>query len=510
MAFLESAIFRGSDMSSRQVWDIMLPLACVGNRGTGVEFESVNSVMINSLLCGARERILGSNVSDKFSEIFQGRISNVHVATTRVPTFSNNYQNPAFGYRSFGVLSQVPLAIIPVPPQVDKNAEILSMDFSGTFAEGDGFKHIWGPLLSAPHLNFILIFFIPLSGISPSNSLLTSSSRGSSPLSEANNSPPNRGTSPLTRSGTPFGGNVRSDPSLPPNLVQEGRQISGQESAATAFLPGYSNVVRYGQGEGYLNGGFPPDNSAPDVGFLQDYNTPSPASFILAAPLPIALPQDCDAPSPAGFALAAPSSITSPQDCDAPSPTGFALAAPSSITLPQVNDVPSPANFTPAAPSSNIGLSLHLLPSITIFEESSLTPNMSLSDVCEILGCKSVLEAAQFPGNKNHASFSSLVRNCNDATILLNKLGLMTSSEDALRPGDSITTKTYLGGLKLSGDNVLKKLNWQRQTFIKKVRGIQWAESVARKKWGGPPGVVWSVGTSSVFYFWFIFVFGID
>ncbi len=243
MTFMESGLLRGVDIRSRSVWDVLLPQWCIGDRGS-----DVNSVMVESLLFALRECLARLNVQDIFDDIFQGKVPGVYVATSRVPSFGNNYENPVFGYRCIGLLSKFSPALVPAPPQIDRNAEIVSMDSSNSTSEYQAFSHVWAPFIPSPQLHFILIFFTPQKSFSASKTHITDSSRESSPLSDSLR----QDNSSLARSESPFNYILANhSSSAGSGQVNEGQGTFtlDQNSAAMAFvpMPAYNDLLNLDQ-----------------------------------------------------------------------------------------------------------------------------------------------------------------------------------------------------------------------------------------------------------------------
>jgi hypothetical protein len=86
----------GGNLKSRIFPSLIVPSALVSNRC------GINSIMIGSLLTLLRQKILAEGgISDYISEVIVGassRFDDMQVATTRVPEFGNNLEEPIHAY----------------------------------------------------------------------------------------------------------------------------------------------------------------------------------------------------------------------------------------------------------------------------------------------------------------------------------------------------------------------------------------------------------------------------
>lgn len=145
------------DFRNRDVEDVKLPQRCIRKLG-----QVANSVMIHSLLHALRDRLGQLNVQDRFDDIIQGKVPDVLVATSQVPSlFHHEYQQIFHAYRRISLLSNVIPSLIPVPPQMDRYKEIVSVLVLNSSPEDDIFRRSWDKYISYPKFHFILYFHTP-------------------------------------------------------------------------------------------------------------------------------------------------------------------------------------------------------------------------------------------------------------------------------------------------------------------------------------------------------------
>jgi hypothetical protein len=120
--------------------------------------------MIGSLLSVLQQRmVMETGVSDRLlARIISGTESTMEVATTRVPTFGTNMQDPLNGYRSFGDLPSVNVQLeVPSHSASGFDRELLAAR-GGDNPDTREFMATWGPYGVTLETHFILIF-TPLS-----------------------------------------------------------------------------------------------------------------------------------------------------------------------------------------------------------------------------------------------------------------------------------------------------------------------------------------------------------
>lgn len=209
-----------------------------------------------------------------------------------------------------------------------------------------------------------------------------------------------------------------------------------ESSIAHPISPSVNQETQHGPPAGSL------DTAAPNVEFPGAVNhTSSPSNIAIA-------PDQCD--SPVGLT---DSPATDP-DSYLPSPVN-----------PEVED------FEANGDAAN-GISDSLF--------ASLSPGMTLEDVCKHLQIEALYNAAKFV--KVFNKFVLHVDNCDAVIELLKKLRLVRpNSEPQIN-----SVVTYPGGLKISVGNVLSQLHWKWRTFKQKYDSFQWGTKLAKDmEWAG-------------------------
>jgi hypothetical protein len=187
----------GGNLKSRIFPSLIVPSALVSNRC------GINSIMIGSLLTLLRQKILAEGgISDYISEVIVGassRFDDMQVATTRVPEFGNNLEEPIHAYRCLGLLTSLDLqmSLPPAPPAVILHDQELLALLPEKSASQE-FLRSWSTMGVRPDTHFIVIFFKPeMPNISQRRSYISLDSSPSSPA-------------PLSPAYRPFDDDVRA------------------------------------------------------------------------------------------------------------------------------------------------------------------------------------------------------------------------------------------------------------------------------------------------------------
>jgi hypothetical protein len=151
---------RNRNVQSHTFLNLPITDELLGKRG------GVRSVLIGSLLSVLRQRMLvESEVSDGLARILSGVESDretVTVATTRVPIFGTDMQDPLNGYRPLARLTSINVQMeIPSHSAIQYDRELLAARF-GDDSDSKTFQRTWGPYGVTVENHFIIIF-IPLS-----------------------------------------------------------------------------------------------------------------------------------------------------------------------------------------------------------------------------------------------------------------------------------------------------------------------------------------------------------
>jgi hypothetical protein len=151
----------GSSLQSRTYSDLMVSGALISNR------SGANSIMIGTLFALLRQAIaVDGQAPDNISEVLIGASPtshDVHVATTRVPAFGTDLQEPVHMYRRLGPLTSVDMrmnAPPPPPAPIVRNQEVVSVYAEHTITQA--FLGSGGPMGIQGDAHFIIIFFRPL------------------------------------------------------------------------------------------------------------------------------------------------------------------------------------------------------------------------------------------------------------------------------------------------------------------------------------------------------------
>jgi hypothetical protein len=149
----------GSSLQSRIFLNLAVSSSFVSNR------SGVNSILVGSLLVLLRQAIAMDNrPSDYISQLIVGALSrsdNIHVATTGVPTFGNNFQDPLHGYQNLGPLMEFKsrMSAPPLPADIVHNQELLALYASNPVTQS--FLEFWGRMGVQCNTHFVIIFFKP-------------------------------------------------------------------------------------------------------------------------------------------------------------------------------------------------------------------------------------------------------------------------------------------------------------------------------------------------------------
>jgi hypothetical protein len=150
---------RQDEVQSHTFLNVPINDEFLGRRG------GVRSILIGSLLSVLRQRMLTeARVSDGLARIVSGAESDLGtftVATTRVPAFGTNMQDPLNGYRPIGSFPSVVRMEAPTHSTIQFDRELLAMRL-GDNSETKVFEDTWGPYGMTLDNHFIIIF-IPLS-----------------------------------------------------------------------------------------------------------------------------------------------------------------------------------------------------------------------------------------------------------------------------------------------------------------------------------------------------------
>ena len=115
--------------------------------------------MVSTLLSALQQAC--AKRADVISHTISGIITKnphvVEVATSRVPSFGNDYQSPAYGFRALGPLLSLVSGPMLHPEAVDQSLEILAVHS----IYDPSFLQVWGPLGVDLQSHFILIFIVP-------------------------------------------------------------------------------------------------------------------------------------------------------------------------------------------------------------------------------------------------------------------------------------------------------------------------------------------------------------
>jgi len=148
----------GSGLQSHIFLNLAVSSSFVSNR------SGVNSILIESLLV-LHQAIAMDRVPDYISQLIVGAppgSDNIHVATTCVPTFGNNLQEPLHGYQTLGALMEFKsrMSAPPPPPAaIIHNQELLALIAGNPVTQS--FLELWGRMGVQCNTHFIIIFFKP-------------------------------------------------------------------------------------------------------------------------------------------------------------------------------------------------------------------------------------------------------------------------------------------------------------------------------------------------------------
>ena len=165
--------------------------------------DGVKSILIGSLLCVLRQAIyVLDGVPAGLVNIIGGCTRDIVVATSKVPAFDDDAQNPIYGYRTLGILEFIPVNF-EIPSFVfDPKRELLAVH-SVEDTKTERFNRRWRPCGVEISSHFIIIF----TNTAPSPTL---TSRHSSPLGHSPLGHSPHGYSPRSGFGTPIIGSRHS------------------------------------------------------------------------------------------------------------------------------------------------------------------------------------------------------------------------------------------------------------------------------------------------------------
>jgi hypothetical protein len=193
--------------------------------------------MISSLLTLLRQTIaLESYPLDCIGELIIGEqpaYENIHIATTRVPTFGIELQQPSHGYRRLGAFTLLCGEMGIPPPHPDPivlDRELLAMKNNSV---SQNFLQSWGPLGVVCDTHFIVIFYKPPTAVANMTHLFALDSY-SSGASHALSSGPASQNSPASRSDERLQAWVNTQTGGSDDSPQSQSIISRAESPASA------------------------------------------------------------------------------------------------------------------------------------------------------------------------------------------------------------------------------------------------------------------------------------
>ena len=146
---------RRPPLQSQTFLNIPIPDVLLARRG------GVTSILIGSLLNVLQQQNLMENgVSDELARAIGGARPEVEmfkIATTRIPSFGNDMQDPVNGYRSLGMLSSVNAQMeFPSQATIQLGRELLAVQSDDPITKA--FEHTWAPLGLKLETHFIIIF----------------------------------------------------------------------------------------------------------------------------------------------------------------------------------------------------------------------------------------------------------------------------------------------------------------------------------------------------------------
>jgi hypothetical protein len=199
--------------------------------------------IIGTLLAFLRDRIpTECGISRDLANIINGgrpALELVTIATSRVPSFRDDIQNPVNGYRSLGALLSIHVAKeIPSQATVELNRELLAVDAGDRTITSD-FLRTWAPFGLTTETHFIIIFTdssIPTPNISRNGSPFSHRGLGINTASASASRRSSIQPSPLI--GTVIGGDsgLRGLDDVPSNTSRTGSPALG--TITNQHLPG--------------------------------------------------------------------------------------------------------------------------------------------------------------------------------------------------------------------------------------------------------------------------------
>ncbi|KIM81864.1 hypothetical protein PILCRDRAFT_821225 [Piloderma croceum F 1598] len=127
----------------------------------------VNSILIGTLICVLQEQMLsGCEVSDDITRIIsavgsdspdQLDLETITVATTRIPVFGDDMQNPIYGYRSLCTLLSVYVDTEFTSIAIQPDSELLAVRSDDNNPITKNFARVWAPCGLELETHFIVI-----------------------------------------------------------------------------------------------------------------------------------------------------------------------------------------------------------------------------------------------------------------------------------------------------------------------------------------------------------------
>jgi hypothetical protein len=146
-------------LKSRTFLDLVISKAFISKWG------AFNSILIGNLLALLHHRVSTDNrPPDDVIDLILGetRCSDIYIATTCVPSFGDDLENPLHGYRILAPCMSVDVGIslLPSPPaSIVHDRELLSADVANPVMQS--FLKLWGQMGVHCETHFFIIFFSP-------------------------------------------------------------------------------------------------------------------------------------------------------------------------------------------------------------------------------------------------------------------------------------------------------------------------------------------------------------
>ena len=120
--------------------------------------DDVKSILIGSLLCVLRQAISRTDgVPAILASIIGGCLRDIVVATSKVPAFDDDAQNPLYGYRTLGTLELIPVNFETPSFMFDPERELLAVH-SVEDPKTERYFRFWRPCGIEVSTHFIIIF----------------------------------------------------------------------------------------------------------------------------------------------------------------------------------------------------------------------------------------------------------------------------------------------------------------------------------------------------------------